>query len=74
MKAFIILALAACVYAQTPCDNIRTRSQWGSRSTSLTWMPTQPPTGFAVHHTAGARCTTQAGKSIHPNLGTFELI
>ena len=63
MKAFIILALAASVYAQVPCDNVRTRSQWGSRTTSLTWMPTQPPSGFAVHHTFMARCTTQAGES-----------
>lgn len=23
-------------------------------------MATQPPSGFAIHHTAGARCTTQA--------------
>jgi N-acetylmuramoyl-L-alanine amidase len=60
MKLFIVLTLAAAAFAQTPCDNIRTRSQWGSRSTSLTWMPSQPPSGFAVHHTAGARCTTQA--------------
>jgi N-acetylmuramoyl-L-alanine amidase len=60
MKFLIVLAFAALASAQTPCDNIRTRSQWGSRSTSLTWMPSQPPSGFAVHHTFGARCTTQA--------------
>lgn len=23
-------------------------------------LPTQPPNAFVVHHTAGARCTTQA--------------
>jgi hypothetical protein len=45
MKILIVLALAVCAYAQTPCDNIRTRAQWGSRSTSLTWMATRPPSG-----------------------------
>ncbi|KAL7037606.1 hypothetical protein ACKWTF_009301 [Chironomus riparius] len=60
MKLFLILVLIASAYAQTPCDNIRTRAQWGSRTTSLTWMAVRPPSGFAVHHTAGARCTTQA--------------
>lgn len=60
MKALIVLALVACAYAQTPCQNIRTRAQWGSRQTNLQWMATQPPSGFAIHHTAGARCTTQA--------------
>lgn len=61
MKVLVVLALTVCsALAQTPCDNIRTRAQWGSRATSLTWMATRPPSGFAVHHTAGARCTTQA--------------
>lgn len=59
MKLLLVLALVASAYAN-PCNNIRTRAQWGSRATSLTWMATRPPSGFAIHHTAGARCTTQA--------------
>jgi peptidoglycan recognition protein len=60
MKFFLIISFATLAWTQTPCDNIRTRAQWGSRTTTLTNMPTLPPSGFAVHHTAGARCTTQA--------------
>jgi N-acetylmuramoyl-L-alanine amidase len=62
MKLFVaFLAFVAAVSAQTgPCNNIRTRAQWGSRSTSLTWLSTQPPNAFVIHHTAGARCSTQA--------------
>ena len=58
MKYFLILTLIASTYAATPCDNIRTRAQWGSRRTSLTSMSATPK-GFAIHHSEGARCTTQ---------------
>ena len=62
MKIFIaLLAFVAAVTAQIgPCANIRTRSQWGSRSTNPAWLTTQPPTHFVVHHTDGARCATQS--------------
>ncbi|KAL7012767.1 hypothetical protein ACKWTF_015032 [Chironomus riparius] len=60
MKYVFLLFLVPFAHFQSPCDNIRTRSQWGSRSTSLTWMAVRPPSGFVIHHTAGARCTTQA--------------
>ena len=56
-----LLAFVAAVTAQTgPCANIRTRSQWGSRTTNTAWLTVQPPDSFVVHHTAGARCTTTA--------------
>ncbi|KAL7012211.1 hypothetical protein ACKWTF_014692 [Chironomus riparius] len=60
MKFFLLFALIASTYAATPCDNIRTRAQWGSQKTTLQWMTTRPPRGFAIHHTEGARCTSQA--------------
>lgn len=64
MKYIIVLVLAALAIgadAQTgPCANVRTRAAWGSRTTNPAFLPTQPPTAFVVHHTAGARCTTQA--------------
>jgi peptidoglycan recognition protein len=60
MKIFIaLLALVVAVSAQTgPCANIRTRAQWGSRSTNPAWLSTQPPNAFVVHHTFGARCSS----------------
>ena len=60
MKFFLLFALFASTFAATPCDNIRTRAQWGAQKTTLQWMATRPPKGFAIHHTEGARCTTQA--------------
>lgn len=61
MKFLIVFAaIAVCAVAQTPCQNIRTRSQWGSRTTNLTWLPSNPPPGFVVHHTFMPRCATQA--------------
>jgi peptidoglycan recognition protein len=64
MKVFVTLLVAALAIganAQTgPCANVRTRSQWGARAANTAVLPTQPPTHFVVHHTAGARCTTQA--------------
>ena len=65
MKLFVTLlvaTLAISANAQTgPCANIRTRTQWGARAANPSWLSTQPPTHFVVHHTAGARCSTQAG-------------
>jgi N-acetylmuramoyl-L-alanine amidase len=60
MKYILLLTIVASTYAATPCDNIRTRAQWGSQKTTLQWMATRPPVGFAIHHTEGARCTSQA--------------
>ncbi|KAG5679927.1 hypothetical protein PVAND_009463 [Polypedilum vanderplanki] len=74
MKLAIVLAFVAFASAQNPCQNIRTRTQWGSRSTSLTWMATRPPSGFVIHHTAGARCTTQAAcDAMMRNLQNFHM-
>jgi len=55
-----LLALIAAVGAQNPCQNIRTRSQWGARAATTANLPIQPAAFFVVHHTAGALCTTQA--------------
>lgn len=64
MKGFVALVVAVLAIganAQTgPCASIRSRAAWGSRTTSTAVLPTQPPDHFVVHHTAGARCTTQA--------------
>jgi peptidoglycan recognition protein len=64
MKALVTLLVAALAIganAQTgPCAAVRTRSQWGARAANTAVLPTQPPTHFVVHHTAGNRCSTQA--------------
>lgn len=45
--ALIVAALAIGANAQTgPCANIRTRAAWGSRTTSTSALPTQPPNAF----------------------------
>ena len=58
---FIFAVMAVHVDAQSgPCANIRTRAQWSARSANPPVLATQPPNSFVVHHTAGARCATQA--------------
>lgn len=57
----VVAALAIGAKAQTgPCANVRTRAAWGARAANTAFLPTQPPNAFVVHHTAGARCATQA--------------
>lgn len=64
MKLFVTLLVAALAIganAQTgPCASIRSRAAWAARAASTAVLPTQPPNAFVVHHTAGARCATQA--------------
>lgn len=62
MKFLIIIIIIVAFIAfaaSTPCDNIRTRAQWGSRQTVVQDLEEVPRVIF-IHHTAGWRCTTTA--------------
>lgn len=63
MKFLVLLIAVSAVSVESqtgPCANIRTRAQWAARSANTAMLGTNPPNSFVVHHTAGARCSTQA--------------
>lgn len=62
MKIFvtILIAVLALEANAQNCPPIRTRAAWGARAANTPILPNQPPNHFVIHHTAGARCSTQA--------------